>query len=350
VRPDRQREVILRPIERADIDGCIDVFYLAVDELYRRLDQPLPPRDRGSLAALIRHLVRHDPARAWLAEEPSATSDPVRPAILGFGAATLRDWAWYLALLFVRPEAQGAAIGRRLLLRCFPGGPGYVPDRPPVDGSTSGPSGPHEHAGEHRDHRDDTLPAALAVCVDSIQPVSTGLYARFGIVPRVPIYTVLGTPARDAFPPLPREIVATRFEALPDAVDLAGTLAAVDRQLLGYARQPDHAFWASEDRHGVLFRTAGAGNAVGYGYTQPRGRLGPVALLDSTLYPAALGALFSNATPPGAWMTLVPGSNDRALVALLRAGMRFDGFPAVFASTREATGLDRYLPAGFALL
>ena len=101
---------------------------------------------------------------------------------------------------------------------------------------------------------------------------------------------------------------------------------------------------------GVLFRRAGTGEALGYGYTQASGRLGPVAMADPLLVPAALGALIAREDPPGPWLTLVPGSNDRAMVALLRAGLRYEGFPGILASTRPFPGLERYLPASFGLL
>jgi hypothetical protein len=37
-------------------------------------------------------------------------------------------------------------------------------------------------------------------------------------------------------------------------------------------------------------------------------------------------------------------------VALLRAGLRIEGFPAMFCWTRPFAAFERYLPAGLALL
>ena len=45
-----------------------------------------------------------------------------------------------------------------------------------------------------------------AVCINSIQPISTALYARDGMVPLVPIYIFLGAPQRN-LPPLPAGIL-----------------------------------------------------------------------------------------------------------------------------------------------
>ncbi len=327
-------EAILRPIGAADIPACIEVFYESVDPLYRRLDQPLPPREPTSLARLLGHLLDHDAERAWLAETPSATGDPQPPRVLGFGTAWQRESIWYLALLFVRPEAQASGLGRRLLRRTFPRGPLAAPQRDDLgDGATAR----------------STEAGLMGTCVDSIQPISTGLYARYGLVPRVPLFTAIGRPAEGTLPALPRDVVATGFEALPAAYPLAAALATIDRATLGCARPQDHRFWAQEGRRGVLFRRAGAGEALGYGYAQASGRLGPVALLDETLYPAVLGVLAARESPAGPYLALVPGVNHRAMVALLRAGFRFEGFPGIVASTRPWEGLQRYLPASFAL-
>ena len=320
---------ILRPIAPADIPACIDVFYQSVDPLYRRLDQAIPPRDPASLSRLIGHLLDHDAERAWLAESPSSTADPEPPRILGFGTAWQRESTWYLALLFIRPEAQAGGLGRQLLLRTFPRGPLAADAGADAGGAATG---------------------LMGTCVDSIQPISTGLYAGHGIVPRVPLFTAIGRPPDGSLPALPRDVVATGFEALPSTFPLADTLAAVDRGTLGFARPQDHRFWARERRRGVLFRRSGAGDAVGYGYVQPSGRLGPVALLDDTLYPAVLGTLVARESPPGPYLALVPGVNHRAMVALLHAGFRFEGFPGIVGSTRPWEGLERYLPASFALL
>ncbi len=83
-------------------------------------------------------MLDHDAARAWLAESPSATGDPRPPRVLGFGTAWQRESTWYLALLFIRPEAQAEGLGRRLLLRTFPDGPTGVPPSGVPPGSSPG--------------------------------------------------------------------------------------------------------------------------------------------------------------------------------------------------------------------
>jgi GNAT superfamily N-acetyltransferase len=339
---------VLRRLEPIDIPACIDVFYESVDPLYARLDQPIPPRDPGSLGRLIGHMLDHDAGLAWLAEAPSATGDPQPPRVLGFGTAWQRESTWYLALLFIRPEAQAGGLGRRLLLRTFPEGP-LEPPAAAIEAQL--PPAPRAGTPARRPAEPPSDPRGglMATCVDSIQPISTGLYASYGIVPRVPLFTAIGYPRPRSLPKLPRGVVATAFDAVDEDGGLAETVATVDRELLGFARPVDHRLWAREGRRGVLFRRGGDGETLGYGYAQASGRIGPVALLDDTLYPGVLGTLVGRVSPPGPYLVLVPGVNHRAVVALLRAGFRFEGFPGILSSTRPWDGLDRYLPASFAL-
>jgi GNAT superfamily N-acetyltransferase len=318
----------LRPIRRADIPACVEVFDRAVADLHAQQNREPPPYDPGSLERLLEHLLRHDPDLAWLAEPPSSTTDPAPPPILGFAAALQRDAAWHLSLLYVRPDSQGEGLGRRLMLACLPRGP--VPGDP-------------AHGAQPRER------GTLSVFVDAGQPVSTGLYAGYGLVPRVPVYTVLGHPDRESLGDVPEGIVAVPFEAVPSGLGLDGAVDAVDRATLGNTRAVDHAMWLGEGHRGVLFVRDGSGEPLGYGYTSPAGRLGPVAVLDPVLTPGVLGALLDRERPAGPWVALVPGPHDGALVALLRAGLRFEGAPGVFAATRPTVALDRYLPFSFAL-
>ncbi len=353
---------ILRPIDPEDVLECIAVFYDALDDLYARLNQPPQPREPAALQRLIQHLIDTDGQRAWLAEEPSAIADPSVPRILGFGVAALRERHWFLSLLFIRPEAQRAGLGRRILLQTLPrsqaeaavevtgaagtaaGGAAHGAGAAAPGGVAHGVSNgmPGAEGGPPQD-------TTLSTCVDALQPVSTGLYAGYGIVPRVPLFSAVGDPRPSAFPLLPRDVEALPFEEL-DPAALAGHLDLIDRGLLGYARRVDHEFWRGERRHGLLFRSRASGAPLGYGYTQASGRLGPVALSDPTLAAAALGSLFTRETPRGAWLVLVPGTNEQAMVPLLRSGFRFEGWPGIVASTRAADYLASYLPAGFALL
>jgi hypothetical protein len=75
-----------------------------------------------------------------------------------------------------------------------------------------------------------------------------------------------------------------------------------------------------------------------------------VAFRHGELLPAVLGDLTASMQPAGDWQVYMPGIADRGIVALLGAGFRFEGTPAIFCSSRPGPDLARYVPASFALL
>jgi hypothetical protein len=176
----------------------------------------------------------------------------------------------------------------------------------------------------------------------------------------MPVFNLVGRPTSPSvLPALPAGIEAVPLEpadrlshrnpAGPGKAELCDTIDFIDRQVLGYAHQPDHLFLRVQGRTGFLYRTA-AGEPLGYGYSSQVGRFGPVALLDETLTAPVISHLMAAIEPRGATSVWVPGANDRAMVALLRAGLQIEGFPAMLCWTRPFAAFDRYLPAGLALL
>ena len=151
----------IRPVLPSDLSTCAEVFFAAEDELYDRRGLLHLPRNLEALERLFGHIVATDPQRVWLAEQGGT--------VTAFAMASQRDRFWFLSFLFVRPERQATGVGRRVLRACLPAG--VVPDRPvPGDGPT------------------------LGTCIDAVQPISAGLYARCGMVPRVPLFACLGRP------------------------------------------------------------------------------------------------------------------------------------------------------------
>jgi hypothetical protein len=242
---------------------------------------------------------------------------------VAFGSAVVRERVWYLSMLFVLPEFQGAGLGRDLLARLLPA--------------------------------DDAM--ARATATDSVQPISNAMYASLGIVPRMPLLSLVGLPRRpEAFGELPSGVVPLRFDELaagpPDGVGhrmLADAIDTLDRELLGAAHPADHRFLRSETRHGWLYRGPD-GTPVGYGYAGEAGRLGPVAVRDADLLGPVLGHLTSAVEPRGAFALWVGGAADRAVVAALRAGFRLDQFPVLVCWDRPFADFSRYLPISPGLL
>jgi hypothetical protein len=232
---------------------------------------------------------------------------------VGFASALRRGSLWYLSMLFGDPAEQRAGLGRAMLERILP-----APDRL------------------------ETITLALAS--DSAQPISNGLYASLGIVPRVPVYHLVGRPTRPAqLPPLADGVSGALHAPEVPGAALPGDVHALDRELLGYDHPEDHRFAAATGRRPYLYR-ARDGELLGYGYASTVGHVGPVAARDPGLLPAILGHLLLAVEPRGASALWVPGSAGPAFGALVRSGMRLDGFPVLLCWTRPFADLDRYIP------
>ncbi len=319
-------EVPLRRLGADEIREAIDVFWASQDELYIRKGQPLLPRSEPSpMRDLFTQYVSEDPDRCWgswgLPSEAGA-----RPRLEGFGLAMQRGLSWFLGFLFVHPDAQGRGVGRRLLRACLFADPSGVSDAAPTLRST---------------------------CVDSIQPVSAGLYAQYGMAPRLPIFTMLGPTDGAQLGALSGNLTALPMADLVASdghEQLVRIVEELDLAILGYAHPQEHRHWRQRGREGILYREAAFGRAVGYGYAASSGRLGPVAVLDPGLLPALVGDLLARHRPAGSWQILVPGVADTVLAPLLSAGFRFEGTPALYLSSGPAIDFARYLPGSFGLL
>lgn len=304
----------LRPVSSDDLEACLQIFYASLDVLHERMGEPPVPRNPEALRLVFEHLIATDPEHCWLAEEERRS--------VAFGLAHQRGDHWYLGFLFVLPEAQSRGIGRALLERCLP---------------------PAEERASTR----------LSVAVEALQPVSTALYAQYGMVPRVPLYVLIGDLRPGVLPDPGAGLARARLEPLAfgsvedGGGQLAGTLDRLDRVIVGYARPQEHRFLEAPGRLGFLYRQGS--EVVAYGYAQASGRIGPVCARDPNWLPALLGHLVSAVRPLGGWQAIVPGPATQAFVPLLAAGLRIDGGPAIYCGTWNGPQLDRYLPMNFAL-
>jgi GNAT superfamily N-acetyltransferase len=315
---------VFRPATVADLPTCARVWRESINDYGGRLNLPEVPDDLGPILRLYAHLRSTDPDGFVVAERPGGGGEPTIDA---FAIALVRDRLWFLSMLFVLPGAQGRGLGRALLGAVLPGdGPGSSPD------------------------------GWRATATDSAQPISNGLYASLGMVPRIPLFRLVGLPdTPGAFRGLPEGVDAVGFGEI-EAVDgtgfgsaglgsaaLAAEVAALDREIVGFERAADHAFLVGEGRHGFLYHDA-SGAAVGYGYTSESGRVGPIAVRDPALLDAVVGHLVTVIRPRGAFGVWVPGSAGDTVVALLRAGFRFDGFPVLLCWDRPFADFSRYVP------
>ena len=310
-----------RPADPAELATCGAIWRTAVNDYIVRLGKREIPDEVNPVTRLFIHLQATDPERFIVATVPEGAGEQV----VGFASAVVRERLWYLSMLFVLPEFQGAGLGRELLTRVLPG---------------------------------EDVPATVrATATDSVQPISNALYSLYGMVPRMPLLSLTGLPQRpEAFGELPSGVVPLPFDEIaggePDGQGQAMLVDAIDtldRALLGVAHPADHRFLRSESRHGWLYRGPD-GEPVGYGYAGESGRLGPVAVRDPELMAPVLGHLTTAVVPRGAFAMWAGGPADRALVPALQAGFRLDQFPVLLCWDQPFADFSRYLPISPGLL
>lgn len=316
--------ISLRPATPADLEACEETWRDGLNDYLVPLGQMEIPPDNPSLRLLHAHVLATDPERFWVAIETAADDDGGggggEGTVVGFGAAVRRESVWFLSMLFVRPGRQLGGLGRALLDQILPS----------------------ERAG-----------VTLAVATDPAQPISNGLYASVGMPARLPMFNLVGRPTQpDALPPLPAGVEGRAFDA-PDGAgrpaDLDLELAAVDREILGFAHPEDHAYVRRQGRLGFGYRDA-TGHLLGYGYTSGVGRIGPIAARDAALL-APIGAdLLLSVPPRGASAIWVPGEAGPLMVAFVRAGLRIEGFPVLLGWSERFADFGRYVPISPGLL
>jgi GNAT superfamily N-acetyltransferase len=101
---------VIRPMTQDDVAAVHDLAVTTFEDLARRLHEPSGARPDPLMAHMrYRHLVRTDPAGAWVAEDERG--------IGGCALALKREGVWGLSLLIVRPDLQSAGVGGELLRR-----------------------------------------------------------------------------------------------------------------------------------------------------------------------------------------------------------------------------------------
>ena len=301
--------ITIRAATTADLPDAHRIWRDAIDGYSERLgSQPLP-RENPGVMRLHGHCISTDPTRFQVAVRHSIRG-PGR--VVGFGSAVDRGPLWFLSMLFVEPGEQARGLGKALLEALMPQ--------------------PHDSDGR-----------VLATCTDAAQPISNGLYATLGIAPRMPMFNCVGYPdAEFAWPDLPAALRVVRLDdhaAWRDSTELAD----FDRALLGFAHPQDHAFVAAEPRHAFALRSDD-GRLHGYGYAGEIGRIGPIAVDDAALLAPLVGVLLRAVRPRGASAVWIPGAAGDALAAVVRSGLRIEGFPVLAGWSRPFTDFSRYVP------
>jgi GNAT superfamily N-acetyltransferase len=275
--------VELRPTSVGDLPALHEVFRAAISGVYipHGFDPPSPPRDVFTVQQ--EHVLRTGSSYV-------ATRDET---IVGFASAWSRGADWFLASLFIVPDAQGLGLGRRLLDAVW----------------------------------GDAVTRRRTI-TDAIQPISNALYASRGLAPTTPLLVFSGVP-------------------MPGGAPLAegtGELAPIDAAAYGFDRAVDHRYWGTHARRTVWLRE---GEPVAYSYSFPGGSIGPVVGIDPEAAAAALDGELTRSD--GSVLVRVPGS-CRALVATaLARGLRLSPTPGLLLLSEAATPPTSLAIAGYML-
>jgi GNAT superfamily N-acetyltransferase len=268
--------VELRPTTSVDLPALHEIFLAAVRDLFAPHGFAPPSPSLEVFSLLQSHIC--DTGCSIAAVEDGR--------IIGYGASWTRGDDWFLASLFIAPDAQGRGAGAALLDSVW---------------------------GEAKRRRTIT---------DAIQPVSNALYSRRGLVPTTPLLTFSGHPA----------IEATIEEAPADT-------RALDELAYGFDREVDHAFWS---RYG---RKTDSGDA--YAYVFPGGEIGPVAGATPAAAAAALAGALARAE--GEVRVHIPGSARALVEVALRAGLQLAPVPGLLLLSEGVEPPTALAPSGFTL-
>lgn len=213
----------LRRMTRADVpevERLTDEAFFDLDVRTHQPGWPEPehraPGEAESWRRRMEHLLGHDPAGSFVAEDASG--------LLGVAAGMRRDLTWILATYVVRPGLQGRGIGKQLLAAAMSYGDGCL----------------------------------RAMVSSSSDPAAVRRYRLAGFRLH-PMMLLWGVVARSSLPVVER----VREGGIGD-LDL---MNSVDRQVRDAAHGVDHEVLVSTYRLVVTDRPTGSG----YAYVRPEG-------------------------------------------------------------------------------
>jgi len=221
-------------------------------------------------------------------------------ALVAICHAVVRGPLWFLSGFWTRPDRQRTGIGGRLLREVWD------------EGRARG--------------------ATTFFTWSSIDLTAMASYLRRGMLPGYQILSFAGEPTQ-----LPSEGDALE----PLTLDVA---SALDRDVIGTAREIDHAFWLSEP--GRIGRAVlRDGEMIGYQYVRA-GTIGPAAWKASADAHAVLGSALDDARAQSPSVRLrALGHNHDAIRFALATGLRLVGYSHLL-TTAPFGHLDRYAPSG----
>ncbi|HEY0467228.1 MAG TPA: GNAT family N-acetyltransferase [Polyangiaceae bacterium] len=286
---------IYRPLRREEVPIAADLFLFSLSELAKRHGLPAPVSyTRASVVPAYEHLF----------ETGIFEVAELDGKIVGIAAAVVRDAIWYLAMFWVLPEHKSQGIGRPLLERV-------------------------QRLGDEQG-------ATLRCVWSSIDFTAIASYLKLGMMPAGPIFTFSGPLQKPATVPLETHL----RELAPEQA------SAIDREVRGVTREPDHAFWRERGMPGYQLEIEQ--RVAGYFYVK-EGVIGPAAWLDPANGDALLSHALQQASSQAVEVKLVAlGVNLTAIRHATAAGLRLVS-ASHFLSSAAFGKLDCYLPSGPAL-
>lgn len=273
--------IVIRPGTGDDLFGAFAVFQFALHGLQQNMGQASPddiptPEYLSSAFAYFRMFTDHLAQTAdafWVAEDEGE--------IIGFSRSVVRDGIRQLSELFVHPDKQAQGVGKRLLDAAF--------------------------AAEGARNR---------VVIGTSDVRALARYLKSGVKYRFTIYDWSRKPE---IVPFETDLSIAPFSPAPENL---ATLNAIDKIILGYTREVDHA-WLCKNRQGYFYRRNG--QVVGYSYVSHRA--GPIAMLHNHDFHAALAHVESEMTKyvDDVWDSLylpIPMTNTAAVEYVLRRGFQ----------------------------
>ena len=243
-----------------------------------------------------------DPGGFWVAEDEGE--------IVGSAFSWVCGDLWFLAELFIAPQMQGGGVGRQLLQETL------------------------RHAG-HAGAK------TRALITFSFNTVSQGLYMRYGMFPRLPVYMFNADRKSLASSRTGGRLEFRRAEASGSHL---ATLGALDMSALGISREKHHKYLLNDPAmKGFLLYDGN--DCIGYAYVAATGHVGPLAVIRRDIMDLALrGALTLAAEGESDQISaFLPGNCETALGVAVDHRMCIT-FPMVLVSDQEFGDWTRYLP------
>lgn len=279
-----------RAIREDEVGGALDVFVESLRDLVTRTGGDASTIHRDEWAELYPHVFRTGIFR--VAEDAGG--------IVAIANAIVRERTWFLSGFWARPGRQRAGVGGPLLREVWAEG---------------------ERAG-----------ASTFFTWASIDPTAMAAYLRRGMLPGSPVLQFAGEPVA---------VTPSGVTTAPLTLEAA---RAIDREVLGYARDADQRYWLDEPgRTGRLLLRDGA--PIGY-CSALRGTIGPAAWRDRGDAAVVLDAALAEARTQSARVRARPlGMNHDAIRWCLARGLRLHAH-STWLTTAPFGHLDRYVPSG----